>query len=46
MDKLEYQNINDKFYNLCWETTQKRYEQYYSEERFLECMKRIFGTLE
>ena len=37
---------NDKFYNLCVNTTEKRYERYYSEEKFLVHMKRIFGTLE
>ena len=37
---------NDKFYTLCMETTHKRYEQYYSEERFLEHVERIFVTLE
>ena len=36
---------NDKFYNLCVNTTEKRYERYYSEERFLEHMERIFVTL-
>ena len=33
---------DDKFYELCMKTTEKRYEQYYSEEKFLEHMKRIF----
>jgi len=37
---------DDKFYNLCMDTTLKRYEKYYSEDKFLENMKRIFRTLE
>ena len=37
---------DDRFYNLCMETTEKRYINYYSEEKFLKYMKRIFRTLE
>ena len=37
---------DDKFYKLCMDTTLKRYEKYYSEDKFLENMKRIFRTLE
>ena len=37
---------DDKFYELCMKTTKKRYLNYYSEEKFLEYMKRIFRTLE
>ena len=33
---------DDKFYNLCMETTQKRYESYYSEEVFVEHWNRIW----
>ena len=36
---------NDKFYKLCMDTTLKRYEAYYSEDKFLENMQRIFRTL-
>ena len=37
---------DDEFYKLCMETTQKRYELYYSEEKFLKHMRRIFSTWE
>ena len=37
---------DDKFYKLCMDTTLKRYEMHYSEDKFLENMKRIFRTLE
>jgi len=37
---------DDKFYKLCMDTTLKRYEKYYSEDKFLENIKRIFRTLE
>ena len=36
---------NDKFYKLCMDTTLKRYEAYYSEDKFLENTQRIFRTL-
>ena len=36
---------NDKFYKLCMDTTLKRYEAYYSEDKFLENIQRIFRTL-
>jgi len=36
---------DDKFYKLCMDTTLKRYEAYYSEDKFLENMQRIFRTL-
>jgi len=36
---------DDKFYELCMDTTQKRYEMYYSEEKFFSHMERIFCTL-
>ena len=36
---------DEKFYNLCMDTTQKRYEKYYSEEKFFSHMERIFCTL-
>ena len=36
---------NDKFYNLCSDTTLKRYESYYSESKFIENTQRIFSTL-
>ena len=34
---------DDKFYNLCMETTQKRFEKYYSEEMFVKNWKRIWS---
>ena len=34
---------DDKFYNFCMETTQKRFEKYYSEEVFLKNWKRIWS---
>ena len=37
---------DEKFYNLCMEITLKRYKQYYSEEKFLEHMKKKFSTLD
>ena len=37
---------DDKFYDLCMKTTQKRYEMYYSEEKFFSHMQRIFTSLE
>jgi len=33
---------DDKFYKLCMETTQKRFEEYYSEEMFVKNWKRIW----
>ena len=36
---------NDKFYNLCSDTTLKRYDLYYSESKFIENTQRIFSTL-
>ena len=33
---------DDKFYNLCMETTKKRYKNYYSEEIFVEHWNRIW----
>ena len=33
----------DKFYNLCVETTQKRFEMYYSEKVFVDNWKRIWN---
>ena len=36
---------NDKFYNRCVETTQKRYEKYYSEEVFLNHVSRILKII-
>tara|TARA_R100000900_G_scaffold118034_2_gene92866 strand:- start:2367 stop:3344 length:978 start_codon:yes stop_codon:yes gene_type:complete len=36
---------NDKFYNLCSNTTLKRYDLYYSESKFIENTQRIFSTL-
>ena len=35
---------DDKFYNLCVETTQKRFKMYYSEEVFVENWKRIWSS--
>ena len=37
---------DEKFYTLCMETTLKRYKQCYSEEKFLEHMKKKFSTLD
>ena len=37
---------DDNFYKLCMDTTLKRYEEYYSEARFLKNVERIFRTLE
>ena len=34
---------DDKFYKLCMDTTQKRFEKYYSEEMFLKNWKRIWS---
>jgi hypothetical protein len=34
---------DDKFYNLCVETTQKRYKRYYSEEVFLNHWERVWS---
>ena len=34
---------DDKFYKLCMETTQKLYEQHYTEEVFLKNWKRIWS---
>ena len=34
---------DDKFYKLCMDTTQKRFEKYYSEEMFLRNWKRIWS---
>ena len=34
---------NEKFYKLCMETTQKLYEQHYTEEVFLKNWKRIWS---
>jgi len=34
---------DDKFYKLCMDTTQKRFEQYYSEEIFVKNWKRIWS---
>ena len=34
---------DEKFYNLCMETTQKRYERYYSEEQFLRHWNKIWN---
>ena len=36
---------DDKFYELCMETTQKRYEAHYSEEKFFSHIERIFVSL-
>ena len=36
---------DDKFYKLCMETTQKRYEAHYSEEKFFSHIERIFVSL-
>ena len=36
---------DEKFYKLCMETTEKRYEAYYSEEKFFSHMERIFVSL-
>ena len=33
---------DDKFYKLCMDTTQKRFEEYYSEEMFVKNWKRIW----
>jgi len=34
---------DDKFYKLCMDTTQKRFEKYYSEEMFVKNWKRIWS---
>jgi len=34
---------SDTFYNLCVETTQKRFEMYYSEKVFVDNWKRIWN---
>ena len=34
---------DEEFYNLCMETTQKRFEKYYSEEMFVKNWKRIWS---
>tara|TARA_Y100000817_G_scaffold287777_1_gene256538 strand:- start:1545 stop:2471 length:927 start_codon:yes stop_codon:yes gene_type:complete len=34
---------DDKFYKLCMDTTQKRFQKYYSEEMFLKNWKRIWS---
>ena len=36
---------DDKFYKLCMETTQKRYEAHYSEGKFFSHIERIFVSL-
>ena len=36
---------DDKFYELCMKTTQKRYEAHYSEEKFFSHIERIFVSL-
>jgi len=36
---------DDKFYKLCMETTQKRYDAHYSEEKFFSHIERIFVSL-
>ena len=36
---------DEKFYKLCMETTEKRYEAYYSEKKFFSHMERIFVSL-
>jgi hypothetical protein len=36
---------DDKFYKLCMETTQKRYEQYYTEEVFVGHFNKVVGSL-
>ena len=33
---------DEKFYNLCSETTLKRYEKHHSEKAFLEHMRYVF----
>ena len=35
---------DEEFYNLCMETTQKRFEKYYSEEMFVKNWKRIWSS--
>ena len=36
---------DEKFYKLCMDTTQKRYEMYYTEEKFFSHTERIFTSL-
>ena len=36
---------DDKFYKLCMETTQKRFEQYYMEEVFVEHFNKVVASL-
>ena len=36
---------DDKFYELCMKTTQKRYEQYYSEKVFVKHFNRVASSL-